>query len=462
MIHPGKPTKFDIRRIFRARQNGGNFHVRTAGPGTSAPVLLALHESPRSSLSLVPLMGQISDRVRVIAPDTPGFGVSNRLNDRVTSLRDYAASLVELLDGLGLKKVALYGTHTGAAIACEFALHYPQRVSHLLLDGVPVFNPQERRAFANGYFAPYSPRWDGTHVMKLWSRMLDQAYWFPWHDRIPENEITRGDPNLELLNRTVVGHLQAGEAYSDPYALAVAYETVSAIRQLQCPVTMFARASDLLRPHLGRLPDTWTTFSLGDDRTEWGEFIAYRVISTDCDRMGDVPANSATRRFLRTDTGWLHAARATSADQSNGALFPAFLISDRSYHGDIANPWVVDPPGYGDSELRHATKLDAASLALSLEQASEQLEVTPPTIAPLSLAAARLLQQAPIPAPDLDGRHLLACWFAARNCLASRPFQRPLTTGSVESVFRLLFLAPRHREALNAIQQTATEAPELA
>ena len=49
-------------------------HFRAAGGG---PPVVLLHQSPRSSAELVPLMQVLARHFRVIAPDTPGYGQSD-------------------------------------------------------------------------------------------------------------------------------------------------------------------------------------------------------------------------------------------------------------------------------------------------------------------------------------------------------------------------------------------------
>ena len=84
--------------------------------GDGPPVAL-LHASPRSSAALLPLGMRLADRFTVFAFDTPGFGWSDPLPIDRPDAEDYAAALIEAFDVLGLRRVPLYGSHTGASIA---------------------------------------------------------------------------------------------------------------------------------------------------------------------------------------------------------------------------------------------------------------------------------------------------------------------------------------------------------
>ena len=92
--------------------------VRRAGSG---PPVVLLHESPRSSAAFIPMIEALAERFTVIAPDTPGYGGSDPLDLHRPQIADYADALKEVMDALGLERAALFGRHTGAAIAIEFA-----------------------------------------------------------------------------------------------------------------------------------------------------------------------------------------------------------------------------------------------------------------------------------------------------------------------------------------------------
>jgi pimeloyl-ACP methyl ester carboxylesterase len=79
-------------------------------------------------LNLEPLAA----RHRVIAVDVPGFGRSGRLA-AAPDMRAYVASLVELLDQLGLAQVTVLGHSLGGVVAMRFALDHPERTASLVL-----------------------------------------------------------------------------------------------------------------------------------------------------------------------------------------------------------------------------------------------------------------------------------------------------------------------------------------
>ena len=130
--------------------------VRRAGSG---PPVLLLHESPVSSAAFVPLIGSLAERFTVIAPDTPGYGGSDPLALHRPQIADYADALKETVDALGLERVALFGRHTGAAIAIAFSNRYPERVNGVVLEGCPAFTPEEMEELVASYLPPFRPVW---------------------------------------------------------------------------------------------------------------------------------------------------------------------------------------------------------------------------------------------------------------------------------------------------------------
>ena len=76
----------------------------------------------------------LRDRFRVVAHDRRGFG------DTVyePEAHDPVADLTAVLDALGLERVALVGNSMGGALAVEFTLAAPERVTALVLVGSAI------------------------------------------------------------------------------------------------------------------------------------------------------------------------------------------------------------------------------------------------------------------------------------------------------------------------------------
>jgi pimeloyl-ACP methyl ester carboxylesterase len=122
----------------------GQIHYRIAEPRTpqGKRALIAFHLSPYSGAiydTILPVLGR--DRIAV-APDTPGFGLSDPPGSRPT-IADYAAAMGDLMDGLGITEADLLGYHTGSEIAVELALQRPRAVHRLVMIAAPLFTEAE-------------------------------------------------------------------------------------------------------------------------------------------------------------------------------------------------------------------------------------------------------------------------------------------------------------------------------
>lgn len=110
----------------------GPSHVLLAGPA-DAPPLVVLHAMRTGSAHLLSELGPLLDRFRVVAPDLPGQSV--RGPQVRLSLRDdaHALWLRDVLDGLGLGTVDLFGVSWGGFVARLAASTFPDRVRRLAL-----------------------------------------------------------------------------------------------------------------------------------------------------------------------------------------------------------------------------------------------------------------------------------------------------------------------------------------
>lgn len=109
-------------------------HVLDAGAGE--PVLV-FHGGDGEAVNWAPLMAPLQDRVRVIAADRPGFGLSDPFDYRTVDLRRHAADFTaSLLDALGLETVTLVGGSMGGFFALAAAAAHPERVRRLVLVGL--------------------------------------------------------------------------------------------------------------------------------------------------------------------------------------------------------------------------------------------------------------------------------------------------------------------------------------
>jgi pimeloyl-ACP methyl ester carboxylesterase len=112
---------------------GLTFHLREAGEG---PPLVFLHGFPADSWMWRHQLEGLSNRWHCIAPDTRGYGLTEKPHVRVT--RDLLArDVIDLLDALSLGAVTLIGHDWGGIIASATAFRRPERINRLVLLDAP-------------------------------------------------------------------------------------------------------------------------------------------------------------------------------------------------------------------------------------------------------------------------------------------------------------------------------------
>jgi pimeloyl-ACP methyl ester carboxylesterase len=124
-----------VRDRFVTHGASGRVHLLEKGSGR--PVVI-LHGTGDPAGFLLPLLEAIHG-VRVIAPDRPGIGLSDPIEQPIHGYREAAVSWLDgLLDALDLESTALVGHSGGGVWALWYALARPERVTRLMLMGVPT------------------------------------------------------------------------------------------------------------------------------------------------------------------------------------------------------------------------------------------------------------------------------------------------------------------------------------
>lgn len=269
-----------LRRRF-VTVGGRQVHYVRAGSG---PAFVILHESPLSFYANIPLIRNFAKHFTVIGFDTPGYGNSDTLPMGKPEIRDYADAYAETLDALGVKDCAIMGSHTGAAIAFEFARRHPERTTAAILDGFPIFTIQESEELEFSYLKPFEPAYDGSHLIWAWSRFRDQHVFFPWYRKSRSVRLDLDVPGPGELTGFVRDLVRSGDNYRIAYSAAFRYlETMSGIPQIRVPMAFIAREDDLLYPQLDRLPPGLPSNirigRLSRDKGRWMEWIRGFVVA---------------------------------------------------------------------------------------------------------------------------------------------------------------------------------------
>lgn len=146
----------------------GDARVAYQDEGSGPPVLL-LHGCPFASFVWRNLIPVLAPTHRCIAPDLLGLGDTETSPDADWALPAQAATMVGLLNALGVERAHVIGHDHGGAVAQLLAANYPTRVDRLILCDVEAYDnwpSADERPFVRATQLPLV----GDLVLWLWSR----------------------------------------------------------------------------------------------------------------------------------------------------------------------------------------------------------------------------------------------------------------------------------------------------
>ncbi|WP_412066947.1 alpha/beta fold hydrolase [Rhizobium sp. SYY.PMSO] len=221
--------------------DGLKVFYREAG-NRARPSVLLLHGFPTASHMFRDLIPQLEDRYHVVAPDLPGFGMTEQpARDKFAyTFENFARVIDRFTEVLGLDKFALYVFDYGAPVGFRLAVKHPERITAIVtqngntyLEGVSeAFAPvqaywkeptQTNRDVLRSFLAPQTTLFQYTHgvadpsLVSPDGRNLDDFYLAR-----PEND----EIQLDLLgdyktNVALYGDIQAYLRDKRPPVLAI-------------------------------------------------------------------------------------------------------------------------------------------------------------------------------------------------------------------------------------------------
>lgn len=102
--------------------DGSQVAWREAGNAADDFAVVMLHGISSGSASWLDVALPLGEKVRVLAWDAPGYGVSTPLAQSAPSDADYARALAQSLDALGVHRCLLVGHSLGALMAARLAV----------------------------------------------------------------------------------------------------------------------------------------------------------------------------------------------------------------------------------------------------------------------------------------------------------------------------------------------------
>jgi pimeloyl-ACP methyl ester carboxylesterase len=151
----------------------GGVRVRVAESG-SGPTLLLLHGLFLDNTTWNGLRTTLATRHRVVIPDLPGFGASEKPHPSrfPYTVESFAEVMADLYAGLELGRATLVGHCLGGSIAITLAARHPELVSELVLVSA-LCEPPRLGAYAR---LGLLPGVGGFVLKQLWNRRVFGAF----------------------------------------------------------------------------------------------------------------------------------------------------------------------------------------------------------------------------------------------------------------------------------------------
>lgn len=207
------------------KANGVRLRVAERGNG---PSLLLLHGLFMDHTTWDGVSAVLGREYRVVAPDLPGFGQSEKPPESrfPYGINAFADAVVDLYAGLELGRAILVGHALGGAVAITLAARHPELISRLVLVNALCYPAQPALAQR----IALAPVIGGFAFKQLWGRAAFKAYF-------KESYLSRDGrvPSARLDYYY--------ETFNAPAARASALATLQATRDTRSVVAHIARLS---------------------------------------------------------------------------------------------------------------------------------------------------------------------------------------------------------------------------
>jgi len=136
-------------RFKTADVDGLKVFYREAGD-PARPIVLLLHGFPSASHMFRDLIPELADRYHVVAPDLPGFGMTEQpgRDQFAYTFENIANVISRFTEVLGLDKFTVYVFDYGAPVGFRLAVKHPERISAIVTQNGNTYLEGVSEAFA--------------------------------------------------------------------------------------------------------------------------------------------------------------------------------------------------------------------------------------------------------------------------------------------------------------------------
>ena len=203
--------------------------LRVAEDGDGSVVLL-LHGLFVDRTTWDHVAAELSDSFRVVAPDFPGFGDSEKPPPTrfPYGIDTFAEAVADLYAGLDLGRVAVVGHGLGGAVALTLAARHPELVSQLVLVNPLCYHPP----YSPGQRTLMLPLIGGFFFKQLLGRTLFRAF---FRENMLSERATLPNEEIDYYYDTLNTPAARGSALATLRAAADTRPIVAHIARVQTP-----------------------------------------------------------------------------------------------------------------------------------------------------------------------------------------------------------------------------------
>jgi pimeloyl-ACP methyl ester carboxylesterase len=216
-----------------------HYRVATSSAPETLPPLLCLHETPSTGAHWEPILRDLAVGRVVVAPDTPGYGMSDPPPAPPT-IMDYAQAMNRCMSDLAVAGIIpagpfdVMGAHTGSITATELARSTPERVRRLILFGLAAYDAEVRREKLTNLYEKFPPpRHDLSHIEKLWAISSS----------LTDSRVSAEDRHVKMAES-----LRVGSRLPWGFDAVYRYDFLQAMTEVTQPVLVINAEDDLWEP----------------------------------------------------------------------------------------------------------------------------------------------------------------------------------------------------------------------
>ncbi len=216
----------------------GLVHYRHEGARDAAHgAIVLLHQAPMTSAQYDRVLDPLARRgFHAIAIDMPGFGMSDPV-EGVPRVEDWASCVPPVLEALGHDRAVVLGHHTGALVATEVALQFPEYVRAVIFNGpMPVSEEERQNFFENGYRRELAitAQSDGGQFLAV---------------HAARTRLAAGTVAPERISEYVIMAFQGQGDYWHGHHAAFQYDQGPRLAQIACPALVLTNTGDQIYGH---------------------------------------------------------------------------------------------------------------------------------------------------------------------------------------------------------------------